>query len=81
MLADDLSNFQLNDGSNQSEDGRALSTEIPSSIATDSSPIAAAAAKEKSTLYLGTFQVLAIPFSPGQLPPNFATAPSIVPSS
>lgn len=82
MLVDDLSGLQITDGSNPAvDDGQALPVDIStSSIAPDRSPIAAAAAREKSTLYIGTFQVLAIPFSPGQLPPNFATSPSIIPT-
>lgn len=73
-----MNNIQQNDESSQVDVGRALPT-VSSSLPNDDLPIASA--REKPTLYLGSFQILAMPFSPGQIPPNFGSIPTIAPSS
>lgn len=72
-----MSNIQSND--EQSEFGRALPT-VSSQLPSDGSTFGGAPV-EKPTLYLGTFQILAMPFSSGQIPPNLSTMPSIAPPS
>ncbi|XP_031619346.1 uncharacterized protein LOC116338323 [Contarinia nasturtii] len=73
VFGDELNDFQQIDGPVQSDSSRALPT-----ISTNPSgglPIPSPG--EKPTLYLGTFQILAMPFSPDNIPPNFGSIPSI----
>lgn len=75
VFADEIEPLPMNDETNPS--GRALPP--ISQTSNDLMPLGANAAK--STLYLGTFQILAMPFSPGSIPPNIGSFPSIAPPS
>lgn len=74
VFSDELNDFQQNDGSAQSDIGRGLPT-VSSANPTGGLPIGSPG--EKPTLYLGTFQILAMPLSSGNLPSNFGTMPTI----
>lgn len=69
--------FQQNDASSHNEP-RAMPT-MSSAFPTEGLPISSA--NEKPILYLGSFQILAMPFSSGQLPPNFGYMPTFAPPS
>lgn len=72
--------LQMNDEPIPSDMGRALPL-APSSPA-NSDLTSVASNGPKSTLYLGTFQVIAMPFSPGSIPPNMGSnIPNIAPPS
>ncbi|XP_055295707.1 uncharacterized protein LOC129565169 [Sitodiplosis mosellana] len=73
VFGDELNDIQLNDGSAQSDISRGLPT-VSSAYPTEGLPYGSPG--EKPTLYLGSFQILAMPFSPGHLPPNFAAIPT-----
>lgn len=75
--ADEFNNIQQNDEISQVDGGRGLPT-VPSSMPNENLPIGSG---EKATLYLGTFQILAMPFSPGHIPPNFGNIGTIAPPS
>lgn len=75
--ADEFNNIQQNDDLSQVDGGRGLPT-VPSSMPNENLPIGSG---EKATLYLGTFQILAMPFSPGHIPPNFGNIGTIAPPS
>lgn len=75
--AEELNNIQQNDEKSQVDSGRGLPS-VPSSMPNENLPIGSG---EKATLYLGTFQILAMPFSPGQIPPNFGNIGTIAPPS
>ena len=68
-----MNEIQPSDSAVQSDIGRGLPT-VSTAYPTEGLPMGSPG--EKPTLYLGTFQILAMPFSPGHLPPNFAAMPT-----
>lgn len=79
VLGDELNDFRPNDVTANNDDVDQALHKISPVSATQSLPMSSAV--EKPTLYLGSFQILAMPSSPGHLPPNLANIPTIAPPS
>lgn len=80
-FCDEFSTYQVNDetNTNQIELGRGMPSISPQNPMQN--PITGSSA-DKATLYLGTFQILAMPFSSGMIPPpNLGNMPSLAPPS